>query len=1268
MARRTFVTGFEGGAGHTGHYQPNDANIAVDATHVRTGAYALKIAGQSSTASYLILGAATMPNATVLFARFYLYFTSFPSGSRNLLGTTSGNLAGYPNLRIGAGGNLIVGSNGVDLATGTTALSLNAWHCVEVGINTTQHKMAVRLEGNTELGWTDYGAGGPSSISTLVVGAISAEPGAFTYWLDDVAFDQERWCEPGRVAAIPLTSISLDSAQWSAVGTVSKLTAVTDGDDATYLLSSTTSSSNIRFGLGSLPGDLVQARGWGISVRGVKDGASTTSIPVSIATGFAVANNTNGFSTGTTIVWDQSIAGSYTGLSSSMSSASLASSSVSLSSTTVAARIQALLFELDYASDPAARPHPHRAAVAGCDTGDTSEFNGVAGSGGNLPAASTTVVRTGAYSVVCQNPTVASGSDVYITTGSAFPGTNFFTLFGRFYVYFATLPSSGTTLDLMCQTPFTAGQRSHGIRVKSDGSISLTDSRDGSSGATTAGFSSAGVIQVGTWQRIEWQVQCQSVSGANDGIGYLYVDGILVQSITNGQFGTGFASTQTHFGIWSSSTASQVTLYLDDIVLDYGALPGASKILDYEPTTIGSLNPGTWSLGAGASLAGALAETPTDDDASYITAPASSASADAISFAFGDLPSTATLVQSVQLSIRSRTSTTGNQSFRVGITSDNLPATNAQIVTVASQSYGWNRHLLWTTDTAGAWTTGLYDGSEIYLAPSSISGTPGTRITNVRVTAEYVETSAGYKELAASAYLIGTTTKEVPADGWVVQLATTKTTQTTADAWVGGLKTLDLVADALLSVSGVVSSTNQQQLFASGYVVDLSSTKTKQVSASGVVSTASLVTLPSRLYFDGSSPAWRLSAPKGQWSWGAGFTQGRLGVPKLGAYSTSTIFSFKASGTFGRLGFVYLSDPLAAQTLQGQAQVALIARANTLDRNYVYQIHIWVTQGDTQTVRGVALDSWVDSSGTIWDGTLDGHLSSLVDLSPVAVNAGDRLVVEVGAYNLVSTRDLLPAFTLGRGGTGADLTENALSGAGWINITAPTIGSDPITDVAEVQGDALIQISNTAQTTASAIVLATKTSEIASSAIVTTASQKELAASALVQRSDLLEATSDALVQRTAQSELTSDAVLLGTPLTEAHADALVQTSFVLETDASAILQATQTSEADADALVQQTSALDVGANADLQATQVLESEGDGLIAQAMTLELSLDALLAIPQTLELGADAKVFAPLSAVETIADAYLVRRPGWVRITARLPRSLDFTTRVTGGEEF
>lgn len=102
-----------------------------------------------------------------------------------------------------------------------------------------------------------------------------------------------------------------------------------------------------------------------------------------------------------------------------------------------------------------------------------------------------------------------------------------------------------------------------------------------------------------------------------------------------------------------------------------------------------------------------------------------------------------------------------------------------------------------------------------------------------------------------------------------------------------------------------------------------------------------------------------------------------------------------------------ITGPLSAQTISGTVNCVIQTSENNADADMHWYVHIWVTQGDTDAVRGTLVDNYSESAGVNeWPTTKTAiAFNAAIALSSLAIQAGDRIVAELGyiARNVIAT-------------------------------------------------------------------------------------------------------------------------------------------------------------------------------------------------------------------------------------------------------------------------
>jgi hypothetical protein len=210
--------------------------------------------------------------------------------------------------------------------------------------------------------------------------------------------------------------------------------------------------------------------------------------------------------------------------------------------------------------------------------------------------------------------------------------------------------------------------------------------------------------------------------------------------------------------------------------------------------------------------------------------------------------------------------------------------------------------------------------------------------------------------------------------------------------------------------------------------------------------------MATRLYLQNSAAGYTPTTYHGGWITSSGtiVTQA-MQTTKLGTVVGPTPATPPhPTGTGSTILGRFVSDPLSANTTIGGSGNTFSWSAtlgNVLSFFSLFPaVYIWVTQGDTNTARGVPLA--LHSSTTVIPGsagTGGGSTdSTTIALTSVSALAGDRIVVEIGFSYTGANNGAYMWY----GGTGSDQTAGSSSTtlAGWIQFSQTiTFGAAPIT-------------------------------------------------------------------------------------------------------------------------------------------------------------------------------------------------------------------------------
>lgn len=152
-----------------------------------------------------------------------------------------------------------------------------------------------------------------------------------------------------------------------------------------------------------------------------------------------------------------------------------------------------------------------------------------------------------------------------------------------------------------------------------------------------------------------------------------------------------------------------------------------------------------------------------------------------------------------------------------------------------------------------------------------------------------------------------------------------------------------------------------------------------------------------RLYLTNASPEYTPATLKGAWDDTTQTVARALADAKSGA--STTVAQADGTATTSDLDFYMgrwiLHDELVLTpgSLAGSATLMLAKQESNASANHRLHAHMWVTQGDSDSVRGTLVSDFI--YGTETPTTMTG-VSHALTLSPVDVQQGDRIVLELG--------------------------------------------------------------------------------------------------------------------------------------------------------------------------------------------------------------------------------------------------------------------------------
>lgn len=141
-------------------------------------------------------------------------------------------------------------------------------------------------------------------------------------------------------------------------------------------------------------------------------------------------------------------------------------------------------------------------------------------------------------------------------------------------------------------------------------------------------------------------------------------------------------------------------------------------------------------------------------------------------------------------------------------------------------------------------------------------------------------------------------------------------------------------------------------------------------------------------------PTW-----KGGWDQTSGATTAMFDSNKIGQIATATVAQTSSALGWKVAVSRFVSRTLAPQTFSGTFDFILGLSENNAGANFYTKIYIYVTQGNTDAVRGVLLDYTESAAGgaTEWPTTAAGvALQAAQTLASIGALEGDHVVIEFG--------------------------------------------------------------------------------------------------------------------------------------------------------------------------------------------------------------------------------------------------------------------------------
>lgn len=181
----------------------------------------------------------------------------------------------------------------------------------------------------------------------------------------------------------------------------------------------------------------------------------------------------------------------------------------------------------------------------------------------------------------------------------------------------------------------------------------------------------------------------------------------------------------------------------------------------------------------------------------------------------------------------------------------------------------------------------------------------------------------------------------------------------------------------------------------------------------------------------------------GAWDDTASADTKKLRTDKTGTQTSNPVSETSASNTWDACVARFVSDGLAAGTISGTVDFCFGARDGGTAMAASYHVHLWVTQGDSDTARGTLIADYVEAASAEWTGVtaqVGQRPVAPIAVTPVTVQAGDRLVLEIGyRANNTITSTATGRLYYGGSGSGGDMDNGDASTtkAAWIDVPDP---------------------------------------------------------------------------------------------------------------------------------------------------------------------------------------------------------------------------------------
>jgi len=394
-----------------------------------------------------------------------------------------------------------------------------------------------------------------------------------------------------------------------------------------------------------------------------------------------------------------------------------------------------------------------------------------------------------------------------------------------------------------------------------------------------------------------------------------------------------------------------------------------------------------------------------------------------------------------------------------------------------------------------------------------------------------------------------------------------------------------------------------------------------------------------RFYTSSTAAPYSPATFKGTWDRTSGAAT-KLITEDRSLTSTATSVAFTpAARPYAECIYRGVSAALPAGLISGTANLGALMSETNNGNNCVMRIHAYITQGDSDLVRGTLITTTTDDLATNelqGTGGLKGmSFPSDITVTNVTAVAGDRLVIEFGYYH-DATATIETSVSNFYGGAASSGFPDVTSSTGnslaqtWFDIPSPGGGTKVTQVVSEtvVQGNAQDRLSQLvvesaiqgasqatiSQLVAEVIIHPFTTKEVTADAIIFGQQIREATATSILKDTKTKQVTADAWLDAgllTNTKDITSDGIVLGTNTKNITATALVQGSNVKDVLSDAIVFDVPTKDISADGIVKELNkVLSVDASGVVSVQRILEVASDGSILATESCDVDADAYI----------------------------------------------------------